>query len=101
MRPTFFILNLTSMIIANKNSQSQIFRTIYIGGQQYVWGYKFVGARKIYFKIYCAVKKLSQLESFLFSIFFNVFNPIFSYSNALTKLRINVAFNLLQNAFLK
>src|SRR5258705_13521250 len=73
MRPTFFILNLTSMIIANKNSQSQIFRTIYIGGQQYVWGYKFVGARKIYFKIYGAVKKRSQLESFVFSIFFFLF----------------------------
>src|SRR5258705_10504657 len=57
-------------IIAIKNSQSQIFRTIYIGGQQYVWGHKLVGARKFYFKIYGAVKKRSQLESFLFSIFF-------------------------------
>src|SRR5258705_12000095 len=68
-RHTFFVFNLTSYIIAIKNSQSQIFRTIYIGGQQYVWGHKLVGARKNYFKIYGAVKKRSQLESFLFSIF--------------------------------
>src|SRR5258705_11469358 len=69
-RLTFFVFNLTSYIIAIKKSQSQIFRTIYIGGQQYVWGHKLVGARKNYFKIYGAVKKRSQLESFLFSIFF-------------------------------
>src|SRR5258705_6633427 len=68
--PTFFVFNLTNYIIAIKNSQSQIFRTIYRGGQQYVWGHKLDGARKNYFKIYGAVKKRSQLESFLFSIFF-------------------------------
>src|SRR5258705_6368576 len=73
-RLTFFVFNLTSYIIAIKKSKSQIFRTIYIGGQQYVFGHKLVGARKNYFKICGAVKKRSQLESCLFSIFFQNFN---------------------------